>query len=114
MNEDRIAGAGKEMLGKGERKIGSVVGSDRVTSDGVADQVSGAIQHGYGELKDGIAAAVGGAPAILDDALDQGRRLARRTDDAVRDVFGDPRPIYALAGAIAVLAIALLYAGRDR
>jgi uncharacterized protein YjbJ (UPF0337 family) len=114
MNEDRVVGAGKELLGKGERAVGGAVDSDRLRSDGVIDQVSGAVQHGYGELKDVISDVVGGAPALVGDAADQARRLARRADDALYDSLGENRHIYVMAGAVALLAVAILYAGRDR
>jgi uncharacterized protein YjbJ (UPF0337 family) len=114
VNEDRVIGAGKEMLGKGERAVGGVVGNDRLKADGVIDQVSGAVQHGYGEIRDAVSAVIGAAPELVSEFADQGRRLARRTDDALRDTLGENRHVYVMAGAVALLAAAVLYAGRER
>ena len=114
VNEDRVVGAGKELLGKGERAVGDVVGSDRLKSDGVVDQVSGVVQQGYGQLKDAVSAVVDGAPGLASDVADQGRRLVRRTDDALYDALGQNRHYYVMAGAVALLAAAVVYAGRER
>jgi uncharacterized protein YjbJ (UPF0337 family) len=114
VNEDRLVGAGKELFGKGERAVGDAVGSDHLKSDGVVDQVSGAVRHRYGELKDVVSDVIGGAPALAGETVDQARRLARRTDEALYDKLGENRHVYVMAGAVALLAISILYAGRER
>jgi uncharacterized protein YjbJ (UPF0337 family) len=114
MNEDRVVGAGKELLGKGERGVGVAFDSDRLQADGLVDQISGTVQNGVGQIKDLVSNVVGGAPALASDAADQARRLARRTDDALYDTLGENRHVYVMAGAVALLAVAILYAGRER
>ena len=112
MNEDRVGGATKELFGKSEAKFGRAVGDREVQTDGLIDQVSGAVQHGFGQLKDGVSSALDNAPASAKDALAQGRSVARRVDEAVRDRLGDSGPTYVLAGAIALLALLLFFVGR--
>ena len=114
MNEDRLEGAGREMLGKVERVTGSATGSDRLKADGVVDQVRGAIQHGYGELKDVVSDAIGGVPSSVSETVGQGRRFARRTDATLRDTLGEHRHFYVMAGAVTLLALSIMYAGRQR
>jgi uncharacterized protein YjbJ (UPF0337 family) len=114
VNDDRLVGAGKEFLGKGERAVGSAVDSDSLRSDGVIDQVSGAVQHHYGQIKDAMSDVVAGVPAFSAGAVDGTRRLARRTDEALYETLGENRHVYVLAGAVALLAVAILYAGRER
>jgi uncharacterized protein YjbJ (UPF0337 family) len=114
MNDDRIIGARKELFGKGERVVGNALDDDGLKADGVIDQVSGSIQHGYGQIKDAVSGIVDDAPALARRAVDQGHRLARRTDDGLYDMLGEHRHFYVVAGAIALLAISILYAGRER
>jgi uncharacterized protein YjbJ (UPF0337 family) len=114
VNEDRLEGAGREFIGKVERVAGGATGSDQLKSDGVVDQVTGAIQHGFGEMKDAAATAIGGVPSAVSGAMGQGRRLAHRTDDALRNTLGEHRHLYVVAGAITLLALSILWAGRER
>ena len=65
MNEDRVTGTGKKTFGKGEQAVPRVVGSDRKEEQGVIDQVTGAIQHGCGELKDGAQALTYAGPGTF-------------------------------------------------
>ena len=105
MNEDRIVGAGRNMLGKAERTLGEAVGSEQLQGDGVVDQVAGAIQHGYGQLREVVNDALDDAPGAIVHAVDRGRELGRRGDRAVRDQLGEDGPIYLIGGAIALFAL---------
>jgi uncharacterized protein YjbJ (UPF0337 family) len=114
VNEDRVEGAGRDMFGKVERVAGDATGSDRLKADGLIDQVTGTIQHGYGETKDVVAAATGAVPSAISGAVEEGRQFARRADGVLRDTLGEHRHFYVLAGAIGLLALAVAYAGRQR
>ena len=114
MNEDRVIGAGKELVGKGERGIGAAIGNDRLQADGIVDQISGAVQNSFGQITDAISNVVDATPVLAADAADQARRLVRRADDALYDTLGENRHVYVMAGAVALLAVAILYAGRER
>ena len=105
MNEDRIVGKGREVLGKGERAVGSATGSDRLQGDGVVDQVAGAVQHGYGKARDAVGDLIDDAPGAVTHAVNRGRELGRQGDEAVRDRFGDNGPLYLIGGAVALFAI---------
>jgi len=51
MDEDRIAGAAKEIKGSVKEAIGKAVGDDKLQSDGKADKVEGKVQNAVGGLK---------------------------------------------------------------
>lgn len=105
MNEDRILGSARDVVGKTEHGLGDAIGSDRLKSDGVVDQATGTIQHGYGVVKDAVTGAIGDAPDVVARAADRGRELGRHGHEAVRERLGDNGPLYLLAGAVAVFAI---------
>lgn len=105
MNEDRMAGAARDWFGKAEHGLGDTVGSDTLKSDGLVDQTAGAIQHGYGVVKDAVAGTIDNVPGAVAVALDRGRKLGRKGDDAVRERLGDNGQLYLLAGVAAVFAI---------
>lgn len=113
MNEDRIVGAGRELLGKGERKLGDVTGSESLQGDGVVDQVAGAVQHGYGKVRDVISEVVDDAPGTVAGVIDRGRELGRKGDEAIRDRMGDNGPLYLIGGAIALFAIGAFVLARS-
>ncbi len=105
MNEDRIMGAGRELLGKGERALGSAAGNEHLQGDGVVDQVAGAVEHGYGQVKDAVGDIVKDAPGAITHAVNRGRELGRHGDEAIRDRLGDNGPLYLIGGAIALFAL---------
>jgi uncharacterized protein YjbJ (UPF0337 family) len=105
VNEDRIMGSARDVVRKAEHGLGDAVGSDKLKGNGLVDQATGTIQHGYGVVKDAVADAIDDAPGSLAGALDRGRELGRQGNEAVRDRIGDNGPLYLLAGAIAVFAI---------
>lgn len=100
-----MVGAAREVVGKAEHGLGDAVGSDRLKGDGLVDQATGTIQHGYGVVKDAVAGAIDDAPGAVAGALDRGRELGRKGDEAVRERLGDNGPLYILAGAVALFAI---------
>ena len=105
MNEDRIIGAGRNLLGKGERGVGNAVESDRLVGEGVVDQVAGAVQHGYGKARDVAGDAIDDAPGAVAGVVKRGRELAHDGDEAIRERFGDNGPLYLIGGAVALFAL---------
>jgi len=114
MNEDRVIGAGRDMAGKVEWKVGDAVGDQDLQADGVIDRVAGVFQHGYGTARDVAADAIDGTPAMLDEAADRGRDLGRRIDAVVRRNLGDNGPLYLLAGAIGLVGLGLFAVSQAR
>ena len=105
MNEDRIVGAGRTLLGKAERGVGDTVDSNRLVGDGILDQVAGTVQHGYGKAKDAVGDFVDDAPGAVAGAVKRGRELAHDGDEAIRERLGDNGPLYLIGGAIALFAL---------
>jgi len=54
MDEDRIAGAAKEIKGSVKQTVGKAVGDAKLESDGKADKVAGKVQNAIGGLKDAL------------------------------------------------------------
>ncbi|HEX7821739.1 MAG TPA: CsbD family protein [Sphingobium sp.] len=112
MNKDQIVGEGQTLVGKGKAAFGEAVGSERLQAEGVVDQVTGAVQHGYGVAKDAVADFIGEAPGTLAIGAEKAREIGRRGEDAIRERLGDNGPVYVLAGAIAFLGLGIFALSR--
>lgn len=60
---DKIKGATNEAIGKAKQGIGEATGSDRMTGDGVVQEVKGKGQQAMGDAKDAAKDAVDHAAA---------------------------------------------------
>ncbi|MET7241951.1 CsbD family protein [Methylobacterium sp. EM32] len=93
MDSDRIIGAGQELGGKVQQRVGEWTGDAGTRAQGVADQASGTARNIYGQAKDGVREAVRGladaAPDSLDQARETGRHTYHRADRAVARQIGD-------------------------
>jgi uncharacterized protein YjbJ (UPF0337 family) len=110
MNEHRVLGAGRALVGDAEIAVGDAIGSSGLQADGVVDRVAGVFQQGYGTAKD----AVADAPEVLADLAHRGRQLGGRADAAVRRELGDNGPLIVLAGAVALFGLGLFAFARSR
>ncbi len=113
MNSDQIEDAARETARALREGTGSIFGKDGMRGQGAVGLPAGALQHGYGEIKERAETIVDNAPA-LGDVAKAARKLGRQITDTLQDQFGEAAPTYTLAGAIGFLAIAVLWAGRDR
>ena len=64
VDEDRIKGAARETGGAAKEAVGRITGDDALTSEGLVDQAAGAMQRGYGEVKDATRRAVREASGV--------------------------------------------------
>lgn len=55
MNEDVLAGEGRDFVGKVKETAGNLTGNRSLQGEGLADQVSGKIQKAIGTARDAIA-----------------------------------------------------------
>ena len=51
MNKDHIKGRVEQAKGNLKKASGRIVGNDRLQTQGMADQLKGAVQAGYGDAK---------------------------------------------------------------
>jgi len=114
MNEDRVIGAGRDMAGKVEFKVGGALGDQDMQTDGMIDRVAGVFQNGYGAARDVAADAAEVAPVLMEEAANRGRDLGRRIDTVVRENLGDNGPLYLLAGAIGLVGLGLFAVSQAR
>lgn len=112
MNSDQVEGTARKAAGKICEGAGNIIGDDQMQGKGVLDQSVGAIQHGYGQVKENAKTLVEGVPA-LNQLAGTARKVGRRINETLNDQFGRSAPTYVLAGAVAFLAIAVFWAGRD-
>jgi uncharacterized protein YjbJ (UPF0337 family) len=54
MNSDRIKGKANQMVGKMKQGAGEMTGNEQLANKGVADQVKGAAQETWGNVKDTV------------------------------------------------------------
>lgn len=54
MDNDRIAGAAKEIKGSVKEALGKAVGDAKLQSDGKAERAAGKIQNAIGGVKDAV------------------------------------------------------------
>ena len=52
MNKDQVKGRVEQTSGKVKEVTAKLVGNDRLQSEGMAEQVKGKVQAGYGEAKE--------------------------------------------------------------
>ena len=52
MNKDQVAGRVENAKGKLKEATGKVTGSEKLQSEGVADQAAGTVQSTYGDAKE--------------------------------------------------------------
>jgi uncharacterized protein YjbJ (UPF0337 family) len=74
MNKDQVKGRAEEVKGNIKEGVGKAVGNDRLRGEGVADQVAGKTQAGYGDAKEK-------AKDVIDRTV--GRADERSDDDKV-------------------------------
>lgn len=88
MNEDKLAGEGRDIAGKVKETVGDVTGDSRLQGEGFADQVGGKVQKAVGAARDALTA--------------DGRPIADKARQFVRE-----RP-WASAALIGVVGLAIL------
>ncbi len=76
MNEDKLAGEGRDIVGKIKETAGDVTGNSSLQAEGLGDQLAGKVQKVVGVARDAL--APDGEPL-----LDKARRFARERPFAV-------------------------------
>ncbi len=85
MNEDQVAGAGKEIAGKIEEGAGRLTGNARLEAEGDLDQLKGKVQRVYGEVRDGVADLAAVAKENASEAAVAAMDIASEANDWARD-----------------------------
>lgn len=114
MNEDRVEGTAKKVVGVGQEVAGKVTGDEKLEGKGYLNQAAGAVQDGYGKVREKVKDLVDDATPAAKDAIDKGRDYARRGSAAVARTAGDNTALMLLGVGIAGAAIGWLTLGRRR
>lgn len=127
MNEDRVAGAAKQVGGKIEEAAGGILGDAKLKGQGKVDGITGSVQNALGGAKEAISEVADQASGVAGDVYERGRRYVEEgrqrypeAERAYRDGAAAVRgqvqeaPLLALvtAGAVGFL-LALLVTRRD-
>jgi uncharacterized protein YjbJ (UPF0337 family) len=81
MNEDKLAGEGRDIVGKVKETAGDLTGDSALQTEGLADQLSGKVQKVVGAARDAL--------AIDDEPLfDKARRFAQEKPFAAAALVG--------------------------
>jgi uncharacterized protein YjbJ (UPF0337 family) len=54
MNKDQVKGRVEQTTGKVKEVAGKLVGNERLQTEGMADQVKGKVQAGYGDARENL------------------------------------------------------------
>ena len=54
MDNDRIVGAGTQIVGQAKAMVGKLVGDEKLQADGKAEQIEGKVQNAVGGIKDSL------------------------------------------------------------
>jgi uncharacterized protein YjbJ (UPF0337 family) len=92
MNEDRIAGAARNVGGKVQENFGRAVGDAKSQAEGVANQAMGTAQDLYGQAHEG-------ATRLADDAAAASRRVASSFESSLRNTI-ETQPYAAVVVAL--------------
>ena len=94
MDENRVARTARNVGGKAQEGLGSVVGDAKMQVEGVANQVKGTAQDLYGQARDG-------ASQIADDTVAAARRTASSFEGTLRDTI-ETQPYTAVFVALGI------------
>jgi len=109
MNEDEIKGTAKKVVGTAQEVVGKVANDEQLEAKGYLNQALGAVQDGYGKVRDKVKDIVDDAPATARGAIDSGRDYARRGSAVVARATGDNTVLVAaVAAGVAGLALGWL------
>jgi uncharacterized protein YjbJ (UPF0337 family) len=81
MNEDKLAGEGRDIVGKIKETAGDVTGNSALQGEGLADQLAGKVQKVVGVARDALG-------ADTEPLLDKARRFARERPFAAAALAG--------------------------
>ncbi|HEY0271455.1 MAG TPA: CsbD family protein [Sphingomonas sp.] len=112
MNEDRIEGTAKKVVGAVQETVGDVTGDEALQGKGLLNQAGGVVQDSYGKVRDKVKDIIDDAPATAKTALDTSRDYYQRGSAAVTRTMGDNGALALLAAGAAGAALSWLIFGR--
>jgi LPXTG-motif cell wall-anchored protein len=112
MNEDRIEGTTKKVVGNVQEAIGGVTNDDQLDAKGKLNQAVGTVQDGYGKVRDKVKDLIDDATPAARDAVDTGRDYVRRGAAVVTRTTGDNTALILIAAGVVGAALGWLAFGR--
>jgi uncharacterized protein YjbJ (UPF0337 family) len=112
VNEDRIEGTAKKLVGGVQETVGDVTGDETLQGKGLLNQAGGIVQDGYGKVRDKVKDIIDDAPSTAKTAVDTGRDYYQRGSAAVTRTMGDNGALALLAAGVAGAAISWFLFGR--
>ena len=112
MNEDKIEGTAKKVVGQVQETVGDLTGDDSLQGKGLLNQAGGIVQDGYGKVRDKVKDIIDDAPASAKTAIDTSRDYYQRGSAAVTQSLGDNGTLALLAAGVAGAVISWFLFGR--
>lgn len=70
MNEDRITGTAKKIVGQAEQGFANMTGDDSLAAKGAVNETAGTVQSLFGQAKDAVKSAIDSTSPRLKEATD--------------------------------------------
>ena len=114
MDKDRIAGSGKDFVGKVEGTVGDIAGDAKAQASGRVREATGTAQNLYGQAKDAAREATDATVSYAKDAYENSGDTFRDGSQAIaKKVQDNPLGSMLIAGGIG-FALALLMTRQPR
>jgi uncharacterized protein YjbJ (UPF0337 family) len=93
MDKDQVAGKFDQTMGKAKEKLGDAVGNQKLANQGVADQVKGAAEETWGNVKDAartthdrhVSEAEDSASVKRENISDKVAEMKKKANDKIDD-----------------------------
>jgi uncharacterized protein YjbJ (UPF0337 family) len=105
MNEDRIEGTARKVVGTAQEVAGKVANDEALEGKGYLNQAAGTLQDGYGKVRGKVKDLIDDAPTVARGAVDTGRDYVRRGSAAITRTAGDNTALVLMAAGIAGAAL---------
>ena len=94
MNEDRVAGTAKNIVGRAQESLGQVVGDAKTQVEGIANQVKGSAQDLYGHARES-------ASQVASETAAATRQTASSFESSLRELI-ETQPYTAVLLALGI------------
>jgi uncharacterized protein YjbJ (UPF0337 family) len=85
MNKDQVTGKAGQVAGRVKQGVGEALGNQKMANQGIADQVKGAAQETWGNVKDAAAVTADRRQKEAEHEADDARARVRRQVEEVHD-----------------------------
>jgi uncharacterized protein YjbJ (UPF0337 family) len=107
MNEDKIEGGAKNIIGRGQEAIGDAIGNHELSGKGTANRAAGAVQETVGKAEDKVYSIAGKVRGMWNDASEALPQMSQKVNDSLHE-----KPVQFSLGALGLGVLIGLLLGR--